>query len=457
MAEPFMTITIVHPFVSGKADNADPTEVNPSNWNAQHTLTLAVDNLLGRASAGTGQVEEIPCTSVARVLLASASQLAMRASLGQMLTADIGLLQVTGAQIANGTITGTQLAGITAQSMTASSLGTNAPINCGLTASVSGGALTINLTDGAAGTPSATSPVDIVFRDATSSLTTVGTPVLRQVSSATSVAVPSGATFGVTLNGTPFRGWVVAIDNSGSVELGVVVCTALIAGACTISGAINNEGALIGATAISSGSATPGVIYATTGVSSKAFRIIGYFEYAAGLASAGVYSIAPTTLKLFGPGDKKPGDIVGKVGNYSGAVATGTTNLPNDDTIPQNTEGDQYMTQAITPTSTVNLLEVNHLGNYYVGGAGGSYLGVALFRDSGANAIAAEYSAITTTIAYQMMLGTMVQSSAPGVATTFNIRAGSTGGSTTTFNGALAARKFGGVMSSYLTVTEIMA
>lgn len=58
-----MTITIVHPFASAKSDGADATQVQPSNWNAQHTLTLATARLLGRKTAGTGQVEEIDPTN----------------------------------------------------------------------------------------------------------------------------------------------------------------------------------------------------------------------------------------------------------------------------------------------------------------------------------------------------------------------------------------------------------
>lgn len=42
------------------------------------------------------------------------------------------------------------------------------------------------------------------------------------------------------------------------------------------------------------------------------------------------------------------------------------------------------------------------------------------------------------------------------ISTTFKIRAGGTG-STVTFNGVAAARKFGGTYSSYLSVREIMS
>ena len=47
------------------------------------------------------------------------------------------------------------------------------------------------------------------------------------------------------------------------------------------------------------------------------------------------------------PYTKLPGDMVQRVNTQTGAVATGTTLLPNDDTIPQNTEGTEFMTLAV--------------------------------------------------------------------------------------------------------------
>jgi len=56
-----MTVSLKHAFTSGIADSGDVTLVQPSNWNAEHTLTLAQGNILGRlAAAGTGAVTEIP-------------------------------------------------------------------------------------------------------------------------------------------------------------------------------------------------------------------------------------------------------------------------------------------------------------------------------------------------------------------------------------------------------------
>jgi len=56
-----MTVSLKHAFTSAIADSGDITLVQPSNWNAEHTLTLAQGNILGRlAAAGTGAATEIP-------------------------------------------------------------------------------------------------------------------------------------------------------------------------------------------------------------------------------------------------------------------------------------------------------------------------------------------------------------------------------------------------------------
>jgi hypothetical protein len=58
-----MTISVKHAFASAKADGADPTDVQPSNWNAAHAMQCASGFLVGRLTAGVGAVEEIPVTN----------------------------------------------------------------------------------------------------------------------------------------------------------------------------------------------------------------------------------------------------------------------------------------------------------------------------------------------------------------------------------------------------------
>lgn len=96
-----MTLSFKHAFQSAKGDGPDPTRVQPSNWNAEHTVTMATGKVLGRVSASTGAVEEIDWTSFGRAILNGASYAAIRT-----------LLSLGGAALLNvGTAAGTVAAG----------------------------------------------------------------------------------------------------------------------------------------------------------------------------------------------------------------------------------------------------------------------------------------------------------------------------------------------------------
>jgi len=149
-----------------------------------------------------------------------------------------------------------------------------------------------------------------------------------------------------------------------------------------------------------------------------------------------------------------PGSVVQSVSTVTGEVATGTTVMPFDDTIPQNTEGIEFMTQAITPNNASNKLRIEVV---FYGCPPNDILTVALFQDSTANALAAGTLQITSggggaqylvAFTYEMTAGT-------ANSTTFKVRAGGSGAGTTTFNGIASARKLGGVMASSITITEI--
>lgn len=75
-----MTVSLKHAFTSNVADSGNTTLVQPSNWNAEHTLTAAANTLLGAVTAGA--VTEISCTAAGRTLIAGASAAAQATSLG---------------------------------------------------------------------------------------------------------------------------------------------------------------------------------------------------------------------------------------------------------------------------------------------------------------------------------------------------------------------------------------
>lgn len=327
-------------------------------------------------------------------------------------------------------------------------LGIEAARNLALSASVGSNALTISLKGIDGNDPSASNPVVVQFRNAT---VTTGDNTFITITAATSIVISSGSTLG-TSNSLAFKIWVVGFNDGGTFRLGVINC---------LSGSniypldgfgIASSTAEGGAGAADSAQ----VFYTGTAVTSKAYTVLGYVSYESGLATAGTYASAPTRTQLFNQDVKLPGVFVQTLYNSDSAVATGTTTIPNDDTIPQNTEGDQYMSQAITPTSAGNVVYIEHEGQYFNSAAGAPRMVAALFQDSTANALAAaavivdNNGARRLSLRHSMLAGTTS-------ATTFKIRAGGTAAGTTTFNGESAARLFGGVYNSLLRVTEIMA
>jgi len=158
-------------------------------------------------------------------------------------------------------------------------------------------------------------------------------------------------------------------------------------------------------------------------------------------------------MQAMGPGVKKPGDLVQSVRLDDSAVHTGTTTIPGDDTIPQNTEGDQYLSQAVTPASSPNILRVRYSLN--ANNSAASTQVAAIFRDSTANALQTSATEIPTVnrLNHSIYGETQVLAN-QNTSTTFAVRSGGSAAGTTTINGVTGSRSFGGVFNSYLVIDE---
>lgn len=166
-------------------------------------------------------------------------------------------------------------------------------------------------------------------------------------------------------------------------------------------------------------------------------------------ASAIASAVAAGNVKL-------TGDVVQVGYASSAAMSTVTTTIPFDDTIPQNTEGTEFLTVTLTPAASTNNLHIEALV-HVSGSLTSGYIMAALFQDSGANAVCADgitYTGAgfinTLKISARIAAGTTS-------ATTIRLRMGPGSASTVTLNGSSGARLFGGVYTSSLTVTEIKA
>jgi len=130
-----------------------------------------------------------------------------------------------------------------------------------------------------------------------------------------------------------------------------------------------------------------------------------------------------------------------------------TSNIPFDDTTPQNTEGFEVLTLAITPTSSTNKLLIeafipmcdsNNLGA----------LCLALFQDSGADAIATA-SNLNEAQNFYVQLGLVhIMDAGTTSETTFKIRAGSHQG-TFFLNRRTSNLVYNSTMNTTLRITEI--
>ncbi len=360
------------------------------------------------------------------------------------------LLPLDTANIHDSAITTAKLAtaAVTLIKMATEVMGQVTILNGTIVESHAANAVTFSIKTLAGNDPSASDPVRFLLRDVTAGN---GDYTVIDRTTAMSFTISAGSTMGFS-SGVAGRLWLMVFNDSGTLRLAAVNCLVgtniFPLQGFGIASATAEGGA--------GGADTAGVIYCGAAVTSKAYGVIGYASYETGLATAGNWAASPTRMQLYGFGVPLPGSTIQTQRTVSSAVATGATILPTDDTIPQITEGNEYMTQAITPSSAANILEVEvqlHLATNQVN----FNMTAALFRDATANALAVgnQWIGVSGQIAQVNVKYTAIAGDI--AATTFRARGGGPFANTTTFNGAAAARLFGGVINSYISVKELMA
>lgn len=152
------------------------------------------------------------------------------------------------------------------------------------------------------------------------------------------------------------------------------------------------------------------------------------------------------------------GSVIQSVYTSSGTASSAiTTQIPSDNTIPQNTEGVEVLSLAITPSNASNYLMIEAVINY--GQSSGPTDGViaALFQDSTANALAACWDAHASSYPGQIVLKYRMTAGTTS-STTFKIRLGPDAAITVYFNADGSGNAvFNGVMASTLSIQEIKA
>jgi len=136
----------------------------------------------------------------------------------------------------------------------------------------------------------------------------------------------------------------------------------------------------------------------------------------------------------------------------SSAVATSSTVIPFDDTIPQNTEGAEIFTVTITPTNSSNKLKITV--TIFASVTTTPWIIAALFQDSNANALAVAAGFPPVSTSGQTITFTHIMDAGTTSATTFKVRVGPSGAATVTVNGQSGGRIFGGAAASSIVVEE---
>jgi len=131
-------------------------------------------------------------------------------------------------------------------------------------------------------------------------------------------------------------------------------------------------------------------------------------------------------------GDQQVGVVQVKYALADADYST-TNTIPFDDTIPQNTEGEELLTASITPTSTSNYLRVRATLPMVSRSSGGGVT-VALFKDSGADALNAGTALIGSSSEYGNISIEWVEQATSTSAQTFKLRYGGNTASTAYVN-----------------------
>jgi hypothetical protein len=176
----------------------------------------------------------------------------------------------------------------------------------------------------------------------------------------------------------------------------------------------------------------------------------GSFHYAT-LAQKEAGSVNSTGVYVNGHGT-----LAQFVSDTDNTYTTAGTILPLDDTIPQNTEGDEILSVAITPTNASSTLIIESLVNVSETGVASLDFACAVFVDTTADAI---YAAPGTVVSSNNFVAHVMRhqvSAGSTSARTYKIRCGSAVATDIKINGNGSARLFGGVEISSLKVTEIL-
>jgi hypothetical protein len=322
--------------------------------------------------------------------------------------------------------------------------------NLGLSVTMAANAATIALKGADGNDPSTDNPVFLTFRSATAG---TGTPTKIAITAATSLTIPSGAKLGTVAN-IPSRIWVVAINNAGTVELAAVNCVSLSSSSLAVT-KLNYM--LIHTTAIDTASDNSGVFYANNLRSGVPYVVLGAFDSTQ--VTAGSWASSASNVHVDPP--FRPGDITFDGFAVEENMQTGTTTIPDDDTIPQGSEGDQLITDSIyvpfdldaANGSRYCIHEIDCTAFY--SNSASVVETLAVFVNNGVGCVAAVQGKAQAAATQNTLCLSAARIPGSTLENTYSARIGGASAGTTTLNGVSGAGKMGGMARSVLRVRRI--
>jgi hypothetical protein len=264
------------------------------------------------------------------------------------------------------------------------------------------------------------------------------------------LVIASGSTMGFS-NAAAGRLWVVLVDDIAGPALGVINC---------LSG-INiyplGQDSLLTSLALSGGASAAHQFYSARAITSRPYIILGYLTWESALVTAGTWDAKPSRARLYGPGVKLPGTVAQVQTQMVSATSAGPTTTPNNNNIPQISQGVEFFSQAIAPTSGANVLEFDASGHFFATG-GNAYMAMALFQGATADALAASGNGMPTDTGKAQIALFHARRAGTTSATTFTVRVGQNSVGTIRINSFdITTQAYGGVSASHFRIIERVA
>jgi hypothetical protein len=306
-----------------------------------------------------------------------------------------------------------------------------------LVASVAANALTVAVKTINGDDPGASNPVFVQFRKSDGSFQSAA------ITAAMSQTIAAGTTLNA-VSAKALRLWATIINADGVLSLALFNALS------------RSTNSIVALPEVSSGAAFYPALTAGDGYTNVAslYRVVGFLEWTSGLATAGQWSVVPDVISGFRDGMKRPGEIIQSNVNSYVTAATGTTQIPFDDTPPQDTEGEMVGGVVVFPQSKANVIETDFVIPCSYSAIG--VLTAAVFDpdDGTADAVYAAWEKISAADDPVTIRGLFRRTADQGTIT-HSVNLGGSVAGTFTFVGSGGSRKLGGSAAAVIRASEI--